>query len=95
VTAHGHRRTIYLFPHVSNLREAVAGEEPRYTDRSFEELALWWKERWGVPRALRALRGEVADWRSFTPEALVQEVQRVLDFGREEDSPTSPLFSLP
>jgi len=95
VTAHGHKRTIYLFPHVSNLREALAGEEPQYTDRPFEELASWWKERWVLPRALRALRKEVADWRSFTPEALVQEVQRVLDSGRGEDSFASSLFPFP
>jgi hypothetical protein len=85
VTAHGHRRTIYLFPHVSNLREAVAGEEPRYTDRPFEELALWWKERWALPRALRALRGEVEDWRTFDPKDLVQEVQEILEQGNSPD----------
>ncbi len=95
VTAHGHKRTIYLFSHVSNLREALAGEEPRYIDRPFEELASWWKERWAIPRALRALRKEVADWRSFTPEALVQDVQRVLGLEREEGSLASPPFSLP
>jgi hypothetical protein len=95
VTAHGHKRTIYLFPHVSNLREALVGEEPQYTDHPFEELASWWKERWALPRALRALRKEVTDWRTFTPEALVQEVQQVLDSEREEGSLTSPLFSLP
>ena len=93
VTAHGHRRTIYLFPHVSNLKEAVAGEEPRYTDRPFEELALWWKERWGLPRALRALRGEVADWRTFVPENLVQEVRAVLESdGKGASTFTPPLF---
>jgi hypothetical protein len=95
VTAHGHKRTIYLFPHVSNLREALAGEEPRYTDRPFEELASWWKERWAIPRALRALRGEVADWRTFTPEALVHEVQQILDSERGESPLASPLLSLP
>jgi hypothetical protein len=96
VTAHGHRRTIYLFPHVSNLREAVAGEEPRYTDRPFEELALWWKERWALPRALRALRGEVRDWRTFAPEDLLQEVQAVLEYDGKESSPLAlPLFSSP
>jgi hypothetical protein len=93
VTAHGHRRTIYLFPHVSNLKEALAGEEPQYTDRPFEELALWWKERWGLPRALRALRGEVADWRTFAPEDLVREVGAVLE-GDEKGASlqTPPLF---
>jgi hypothetical protein len=90
VTAHGHRRTIYLFPHVSNLKEALAGEEPQYTDRPFEELALWWKERWGLPRALRALRGEVSDWRTFTPEDLVQEVRAVLESDGKEVSPLPP-----
>ncbi len=92
VTAHGHRRTIYLFPHVSNLKEAIAGEEPQYTNHPFEELALWWKERWGLPRALRALRGEVADWRTFVPEDLVQEVRAVLESDGKEASP--PLLSL-
>jgi hypothetical protein len=96
VTAHGHRRMIYLFPHVSNLKEALAGEEPRYTDRPFEELALWWKERWGLPRALRALRGEVADWRTFVPENLVQEVQAVLESDEKGAStPALPLFPFP
>jgi hypothetical protein len=95
VTAHGHKRTIYLFPHVRNLKEALAGEEPQYTDLPFEELASWWKERWALPRALRALRKEVTDWRTFTPEALVQEVQRVLESEREEVPLASPLFSLP
>ncbi len=95
VTAHGHKRTIYLFPHVGNLREALTGEEPQYTDRPFEELASWWKERWALPRALRALRKEVADWRTFTPEELLLEAQRVLDSGREEASLTPPLSPLP
>jgi hypothetical protein len=90
VTAHGHRRTIYLFPHVSNLKEALAGEEPQYTDCPFEELALWWKERWGLPRALRALRGEVADWRTFAPEDLVQEVRAILESDGKEASPLLP-----
>jgi hypothetical protein len=93
VTAHGHRRTIYLFPHVANLREALAGEEPRYTDPPFAELASWWKERWAVPRALRALRGEVADWRAFSPEGLVREVEEVLEAEGERGSALLlPLF---
>ncbi len=93
VTAHGHRRAIYLFPHAANLREALAGEEPRYTDRPFAELASWWKERWAVPRALRALRGEVADWRAFSPEGLVREVEEVLEAeGERGFALLSPLF---
>jgi hypothetical protein len=93
VTAHGHRRAIYLFPHAANLREALAGEEPRYTDRPFAELAIWWKERWAVPRALRALRGEVADWRAFSPEGLVREVEEVLEAEGERGFVLlSPLF---
>jgi hypothetical protein len=79
VALHGHKRAIYLFPHVRNLREALAGEEPQYTDRPFEELALWWKERWGLSRALRALRGEVTDWRPFTPEVVLRDVMEVLE----------------
>jgi hypothetical protein len=78
VTFHGHKRAIYLFPHVANLREAIAGEEPQYIDTPFAELASWWKERWAIPRALRALQGEVADWRTFVPEDLIQEVWAVL-----------------
>jgi hypothetical protein len=93
VTAHGHKRTIYLFPHVANLREALAGEEPRYTDLPFAELAAWWKERWALPRALRALRGEVADWRAFSPESLVREVEEVLEAeGERGFALLSPLF---
>jgi len=84
VTAHGHKRTIYLVPHVANLREVLAGEEPRYTDLPFAELASWWKERWALPRALRALRGEVTDWRTFTPEDLVRDVMVVLGGGPYE-----------
>jgi hypothetical protein len=93
VTTHGHKRTIYLFPHVANLREALAGEEPRYTDLPFSELAAWWKGRWALPRALRALRGEVADWRAFSPEGLVREVEEVLEAqGERSCAPLLPLF---
>jgi hypothetical protein len=78
VANHGHRRSIYLFPHVSNLREAILGEEPEYIDRPFEELSSWWKERWAIPRAERVLKGEAPDWRGFNPESLIEEVLRLL-----------------
>jgi len=78
VANHGHRRSIYLFPHVSNLREAILGKEPEYIDHSFEELSSWWKERWAIPRAERAIRGEAPDWRGFNPESLIEEVSRLL-----------------
>jgi len=78
VANHGHRRSIYLFPHVSNLREAILGDEPEYIDRPFEELSSWWKERWAIPRAERALKGEAPDWRAFRPESLIEDVLRLL-----------------
>jgi len=78
VANHGHRRSIYIFPHVSNLKEAILGEEPEYIDRSFEELSSWWKERWAIPRAERALKGEAPDWRGFTPDHLVEDVLSLL-----------------
>lgn len=78
VANHGHRRSIYLFPHVSNLRESILGDEPEYIDRPFEELSSWWKERWAIPRAERAIKGEAPDWRGFNPESLIEEVLRLL-----------------
>ena len=78
VANHGYRRSIYIFPHVFNLREAILGEEPEYIDRPLEELSAWWKERWAIPRAERALKGEAPDWRDFKPESLIEEVLRLL-----------------
>jgi len=71
VALHNHRRPIYVFPHAENFREALKGlEEPRWSDLPFAELASWWLERWALPRAERALRGEAPDWRGFSPREL-------------------------
>ena len=71
VALHNHRRPIYVFPHAENFREVLKGlEEPRWNDLPFAELASWWLERWALPRAERALRGEAPDWRGFSPREL-------------------------
>jgi len=72
---HGIERGFYLFPHVKNLREVVQNEvSPHWYDRPFCELANFWKERWGIPRAER-----VPQWRNFQASQFIENAERMLE----------------
>lgn len=72
---HGIERGFYLFPHVKNLREVIQNEvSPHWYDRPFCELANFWKERWGIPRAER-----VPQWRNFQANQFIENVERTLE----------------
>ena len=72
---HGIERGFYLFPHVKNLRDVVQNEvSPDWYDRPFCELANFWKERWGIPRAER-----VPQWRNFQASQFIENAERTLE----------------
>jgi len=72
---HGIERGFYLFPHVKNLREVVQNEvSPHWYDRPFCELANFWKERWGIPRAER-----VPQWRNFQASQFIENAEKTLE----------------
>jgi len=70
---HNVRRGVYLFPHVKNLHEVLGqNRTPMWHDRSFDELARYWRLRWCLPRAQR-----VSEWRSFRMARLYERAQRL------------------
>lgn len=72
---HGIERGFYLFPHVRNLRDVIQDEaSPDWYDRPFRELATYWKQRWGVPRAERVPR-----WRDFQANQFIENVEKTLE----------------
>jgi hypothetical protein len=52
-TQHKIGREVFIIPHIDNLEEVLAGtgEKPIYNDLPFDELAVFWKERYCLPRA--------------------------------------------
>lgn len=72
---HGIKRGFYLFPHVRNLRDVIQNEaSPDWYDRPFYELADYWKQRWGVPRAERVPR-----WRDFQANQFIEDIEKTLE----------------
>jgi len=72
---HGIGRGFYLFPHVRNLRDVIQDEaSPDWYDRPFCELANYWKQRWGVPRAERMLQ-----WRDFQANWFIEDIEKTLE----------------
>lgn len=49
--SHGIKRSLYLFRLASNIEEVISkNADPIWTERSFEEIAGYWKERWAKKR---------------------------------------------
>jgi len=71
VLKHGLKREAFLFPLVHNLEEYMSGQdnEPIFRDLPFEELALYWRERWLLSRA-----GRVDGWRNWRRD----EIEKML-----------------
>lgn len=68
------RREFYLFPLVKNLKEVIYGNaEPIWFDRPFDKLALYWKERWAIPRAKRK-----PNWVNFEVKEFFKNVEELL-----------------
>lgn len=71
---HGIKREFYLFPLVKNLKEVIhKGENPIWVDHPFCSLAVYWKERWALPRALR-----VPLWKNFDGNKFLKETEDIL-----------------
>jgi len=66
---HGVKREAFLFPLVDNLKDYMEGQdtEPTYRDLPFADLAIYWRERWLLPRA-----GRVDGWRMWRNEGIGQ-----------------------
>lgn len=71
VLKHGLKREAFLFPLVHNLEEYMSGQdnEPIFRDLPFEELALYWRERWLLSRA-----GRVDGWQNWRRD----EIEKML-----------------
>jgi hypothetical protein len=59
---HGIRREAFVFPLIENLPPYLAGteSEPAFRDLPFDDLSVYWRERWLLPRAER-----VDGWRTW------------------------------
>jgi len=66
---HSIKREVFLFPLINNLKAYMEGdtEEPEYRDLPLEELIIYWKERWLLPRAERC-----QEWKKWKNEELYQ-----------------------
>jgi hypothetical protein len=54
---HGIKRELFVAPLAINARSFLRGQvrTPRYFNLSFDKAALFWRERWLLPRAERDL----------------------------------------
>jgi len=66
---HGVKREAFLFPLVDNLKDYMEGrvDEPVYRDLPFVDLAIYWRERWLLPRAER-----VDGWQEWQREKIAE-----------------------
>lgn len=71
---HGIKREAYLFPLSRNIRDVIHGcERPVWIDRTFDDIAAYWKERWAVPRA-----GRLDRWRKFDKEEFFRDAEQMI-----------------
>lgn len=81
---HGLRREIYVVPTASNSREVLRGETSGldYLDRPAEQLWVWFRERWLLPRAARD-----QSYADFDPETFrLWPSQETVPPGRERSA---------
>ena len=72
---HGIQREVFLFPLVYNLHDIIKhGKTPKYINRSFSDIILWWKNRYCIPRSKRITR-----WRLFDKEDYFNSVVNMLN----------------
>lgn len=63
---HNIKRGYYLFSNVKNLNEIInKNEDPQWIDFSFEELLIFWRERWCLPRSQRNNKWNKFDFNKF------------------------------
>ena len=64
---HGLSREVFVVPLASNARAFLCGEEnhPTWFNQSVEELFLWFRERWLLPRSSRDNRYREFDSMSY------------------------------
>ena len=65
---HGIRRQVYVIPLATNTRAFLCGhsQAPEYKTTNVEDIAAFWKERWGRPRAQRC-----PEWMDWQPDELL------------------------
>lgn len=64
---HGVKREVYCVPLARNTREFLRGDEETldFWPQDSDDITIWFRERWLLPRASR-----IDDWRRFDPESL-------------------------
>lgn len=71
---HGIKREFYLFSFVKNLREVIQdSKNPVWSDRPFNQLVDYWKERWAIPRAER-----LPEWKNFDSDNFFKKAEAML-----------------
>jgi len=71
---HGIKREFYLFPLVKNLKDVIQKKQsPVWVDRPFQNLAVYWKERWGIPRTER-----MPEWKKFDSNDFFKKIEKML-----------------
>jgi len=70
---HNIRRGYYLFSHVRNLHDVVQkNKRPLWYDRPFNELFIFWLERWCIPRSERKKGWKIFDSNKFFRKTQIQ-----------------------
>lgn len=70
-SSHNVKREFYLFPLVRNLKETIKNKEvPEYYDRPLQEMFVYWKKRWCMPRSARTKNWQKFDSRNFLNEVI-------------------------
>lgn len=71
---HTIKRGYYLFSNISNLLGVInKNEKPQWYDRPFDELFVFWKKRWCIPRSART-----NCWKNFNSTKYFNDVKNQL-----------------
>ncbi len=79
---HGIKREAFLFRLIENLEDYLEGKTltPVYYDYPFGDLALYWKERWLIPRSER-----VDGWHQWENQEITKRL--ILEEGQNKNDP--------
>lgn len=65
------KRGFYIFPNVKNLHQVIQkNEKPKWCDRSFNEMFVYWLNRWCIPRSERT-----RDWKQVKSDNLFKKYE--------------------
>lgn len=70
---HNLKREFFLFPLASNLHNVIHKKvKPKYYNRPLKDVMVYWKKRWGLPRAQRS-----EEWKQFNrQEFFIQQLKQ-------------------